>query len=143
MFRTQVEILPPSQVRKDYCPVSGEWMSEAERKPPNRTTRCLKEHVYQEIISRVDVTKCAMCNCLQDSKLVADARSNPREIEYHLCDECFTYLCLVSAAVHGNPVALKLFADATTQIACQPLQKLSDVIELHPKRQPLPVYAQR
>jgi hypothetical protein len=142
-FSVQVAKLPARQVRAKHCPVSGEQMMDAEMNPQGLTPRFLKQHVYESIVYRDDVSTCAMCGCGQDHAKVAGAQSQPREIKHHFCDKCFEYMCLVSAAVHGDSNALQLFAGAMPQIAYQPMQKLSDVIELHPQRQPLPVYAKR
>jgi hypothetical protein len=140
MFSLQMEILPPEKAQKGKC-LSGERLTHAEMYPDERMPRFLKQHVYESFVYRPDVSTCAMCGCGQDHAKVANAKSQPREIQYHFCDKCFEYMCLVSAAVHGDANALQLFADATPQIAYQPMQKLGDVIELHPQRQPLPVYA--
>jgi hypothetical protein len=65
-------------------------------------------------------------------------RANRREVAFRFCPECRDYFGLMSAVVHGDPMAKQVMT-GPQQIAYEPQETLGDIINMVPARQPLPI----
>ncbi|WP_419660498.1 hypothetical protein [Desulfosarcina variabilis] len=144
-FPVQVQIIPPSRVRREECPFTGEHLSHGEMYPRGLTPRHTKESVYQAFINPADDTRCGICNCELDHQTINMFRHNRREVAYRFCPDCRDYFALMAAVVHGDPVATKVMRSEQTAISYQPVNQITyepqetvdDIINMAPR--PLPV----
>lgn len=134
------------------CIKTGQPLSSHQMNPPDKCTpRFMTDAAYLEIINRLDKSCCAYCGTQLDTDKVASAYNQPRELRFHLCDECFDFISVLAAVVHNDPNALALVNQFPGQpaIAYQPQQTLNEFINMVPnnqrdyvpvkQRKPLPV----
>lgn len=114
-FARQVAIYNPLHTQPGRCGITGKWLSHDELNPRHAMPRFFKREVYERIVFRSDVSRCALCDCGQTHDRQSKARHNPRLLEFHLCPECLEFVGLIAAVVHNVSEAIAVMHSHRSQ----------------------------